>query len=274
MKPIRWRISRKWKLTILGALLLLALTVIGLGLPGCGGSSDNDNSPTGPDSGKCADVEQQCWTCEDQIVRTDPACAAATSCIGVDDFWECLPSILGTGSACEVAINRACYTLGSVCDQAWDACTTEGTCDKATYRTWHCELQLLSQTAACATATDCMWADDLYGCVEQTLGEDSECERQLSLGCYQKGTAGESWWKTCHAAHYTCSQSSMTACLAWWLTQPDCTAADQQKIQACQTTNDLYSDACWQQDTGVSDACWASLQTRPDCRLNACDYVW
>ena len=119
-----------------------------------------------------------------------------------------------------------------------------------------------------------MWADDLYGCVEDTLGEDSECEHQLSLGCYQKGTAGDTWWQSCHTEHYTCSQTSMNTCLTWLLTQPACTAEDRQCVQACLTTMDLYSEACWQQDTGVSDACWETLESRADCQLDACDSVW
>jgi hypothetical protein len=273
MKDRRWLMSHKGKMIMLGGLSLLTLTGLGIGLIGCGGGSGSD-SPTGPNSQQCEELDEQCWACEDNVVRTDPACAAATSCLGVDDFWACLPTILGEGSDCEVAINRACYTLGSACDQAWDACTTEGSCEKAEYRTWRCELQVLSQIPSCAGADFCMWADDLYGCVEDTLGEDSECEHQLSLGCYQKGTAGDTWWQSCHTEHYTCSQTSMNTCLTWLLTQPACTAEDRQCVQACLTTMDLYSEACWQQDTGVSNACWETLESRADCQLDACDSVW
>ena len=261
---------RKWHIMMLAGILLLPL--IGLALHGCGSDGDS-HSLTGPESAKCDELWPPCAECELNALQSAAACAGMTSCAESEDIWECLDPFGEQGIACMEAIDRACYTLGSACDLAWDACTEPGTCEKATYQTWKCEFQLLLQTPVCAAASECLYSEDIYACVEDTFGEDSECEHQLSLGCYQKGTVGSAWWQTCKAAHYACSQANITSCLNWALTQPSCTASDHQRIQACLGTMDLYSEACWQQDTGISDACWETMQTRPDCHLDSCDYL-
>jgi len=238
-----------------------------------GGSRSNASSVTGPESEKCEALWPPCETCELNALQTAWACADFSDCAESEDIWDCLDAFGDDGVACMEAIDRACYALGSSCDLAWDACTEPGTCEKSTYEAWKCEFQLLLETPACALASECLYSEDLYGCVEETLGEDSECEHQLSLGCYQKGTPGHEFWTHCSADHYACSQSHITSCLNWALEQPSCTAADKQRIQACLETMDLYSEACWRQDTGISEACWETLQTRSDCRLDSCDDV-
>jgi hypothetical protein len=273
MKYIRWIISRKWKMMLLAGILLLALSGSLIGLIGCGGgSSGGGNSPTGPNSKACQQLDEPCWTCEDNTVRTEPACANAVACLGSEDFWQCISTTLGEYSACEQAIDRACYLSGAICSQAWESCA-DTACEKASFKTWQCAVQVFFQNAACTGASQCFYTDDPWTCIETALGEDSACELALDETCYAKNTAGTEFWKTCYPNNYACSQNAIQTCLTWLVQQPGCTADDQALIRTCQATGDLYSDACYQQDSATSDACWETLQSRADCQLDACDAI-
>jgi hypothetical protein len=275
MQHIRWSsITRVWKIAIVISVLLLALSGILVGLIGCGGgSSGGGNSPTGSNSKTCQQLDEQCWTCEDNVVRTEPACANVVACLGSEDFWQCLDTTLGTNSACEQAIDNACYlSSGAICAQAWETCA-ETACEKTSFKTWQCDVQVFFQNAACTGASQCYYTDDPWACIETALGEDSACEQALDETCYAKNTAGDEYWQACYPEHYVCSQNAFTTCTAWLLEQPACDANDRQMIRACQATGDLYSDACYQQDSATSDACWDTLQSRADCRFDACDYL-
>jgi hypothetical protein len=254
-------------------VLLLALAGISIItgiITGCNESSGGNNSPTGPATAKCEEVEDQCFACEDNTVLTEPSCAAAAACAGGEDFWQCLDAELGSNSACEQAIYRTCYALDAPCDQAWGACA-EDECDKANHLAFRCEIRVITQQPSCAGAEFCAWdAGDPWLCIENILGEDSLCEQEFYQMCVQKGKSWDLAWKACFPQNYACAGTQFQVCTAWLQEQPACTAEDRQLIAACAATNDLYSDACWKQDSGVSDPCWETLMSRDDCQFDVC----
>lgn len=275
MQHMPWAfIERPAKIAGALCIALLVLGGILIGLNGCGGSSGGGDSTTGADSKQCEILDEQCWTCEDNTVQTDPACTNAVSCTGSEDFWECINITTGEYSACEQAIDRACYdaTTDSVCMRAWESCAATP-CEAASAKAWACDQQVLFQNPVCAGASQCFWDEDMWTCIADALGDYSQCELTLSATCYEEGSPSEEYWKTCYPDHYACSKQTLAMCTAWLLEQPASNANDRQLIQACQTSEYLYSDACYQQFDQMSDPAWDTLFSRTDCQFDACDYL-
>lgn len=276
MRRQQWLSVKIWKMPVIATLLLLLSAGMIIGLIGCGGdsSSSSSDTPTNPSSKQCETLDQQCWACEDAALRAEPSCANAVSCAESDDFWGCINTMLGDYSACEQAIDRTCYdaTSNSVCMQAWKGCAVDA-CDAASAKAWACDQQVLFQNAACAGASQCFWDEDLWTCLENTLGEYSACEMTLVETCYQEGSPDEEYWKACEPEHYACSKQTLNACSSWLQEQPMCTANDQRLIKACQASDYLYSKACYQQFDELSDDAWTALESRADCQFDACDYL-
>jgi hypothetical protein len=267
-----WKTHRLFTVSAMLGMLALILTGLILGLVGCDSSSGDGDDLTGvADAAKCAELEPQCEACEEAIVESDPACAEVVDCTDTDDFWECLYNRFGYDTPCERAIDLGCYDLDSVCDRAWEACA-DTPCDAAYHQCWKCEMSVILYTSSCADAQACFWYDgDPWDCIENILGEDSQCEHDYYQMCVKDGTACDASWKTCFPNNYACAKTAFATCTAWLMEQDTCTAEDKELIAACAATNDLYSEACWKQDSGISDACWDTLISRDDCQFDTCD---